>query len=156
MIDHAIESSAPMRRKAHLVVRSIHRIAIVPLSTIVRFDADDNYVRITADREYRRKGTLAALIANFGPGPFLRVHRSHAINLHAVRELKPLGHGEFAITLSDGTRLRSSRRYQRAIVDALCGDLGAPDQVAASVNGPMPASRSAREIGADDRRVRGT
>ena len=74
--------------RVHLVVRSIHRIAIVPLSSIVRLDADDNYVRISADREYRRKGTLAALIANLGPGPFLRVHRSHAVNLHAVRELK--------------------------------------------------------------------
>jgi two-component system, LytTR family, response regulator len=127
----------------------------VPLATIVRLDADDNYVRITADREYRRKGTLAALIANLGPGPFLRVHRSHAVNLHAVRELKPLGHGEFAITLVDGTRLRSSRSYQHAIVDALCGNLGAPDPVVASADGPMPAARSAREIGADDRRVRG-
>jgi two-component system LytT family response regulator len=150
----AFESSAPLRRRAHLVVRSIHRIAIVPLSSIVRLDADDNYVRITADQEYRRKGTLAALIANLGPGPFLRVHRSHAVNLHAVRELKSLGHGEFAIALADGTRLRSSRSYHRAIVDALCGDLAAAARTAALADEPMPASRSARQIGADDRRVR--
>jgi len=151
------ESFAPSRRKAlaHLVVRSIHRIAIVPLSSIVRLDADDNYVRITADREYRRKGTLAELIANLGPGSFLRVHRSHAINLQAVRELKPLGHGEFAITLADGTRLRSSRSYQRAIADALCRNLDAPARSAALADEPMPPSRSARQIGADDRRVRG-
>ena len=141
-------------RREHLVVRSIHRIAIVPLSSIVRLDADDNYVRITADREYRRKGTLATLMTNLGPGPFMRVHRSHAVNLRAVRELKPLGHGEFEITLSDGTCLRSSRSYQRAIVDALCGTLGAPDRAAALAAEPMPAARSARQIGADDRRVR--
>jgi DNA-binding LytR/AlgR family response regulator len=149
-------SAAPLPRRAlaHLVVRSIHRIAIVPLATIVRLDADDNYVRITADREYRRKGTLARLIAILGQGPFLRIHRSHAINLHAVRELKPLGHGEFAITLADGTRLRSSRSYQRAIVHALCGNLGAPDQSTLS-DAPLSARPSAREIGANDRRVRG-
>src|SRR5260370_737781 len=105
----AFDSSAPSRGGGYLVVRSIPRIAIVPLSSTVRLAADDNYVRLTADREYRRKGTLAALIANLGPGPFLRVHRSHAVNLHAVRELKPLRHGEFAIALADGTRLRSSR-----------------------------------------------
>ena len=155
--DHVVESSSPPRRRAlaHLVVRSIHRIAIVPLSSIIRLDADDNYVRITADREYRRKGTLAELIASLGPGPFLRVHRSHAVNLHAVKELTPLGHGEFAITLAGGTRLRSSRSYQHAIIDALYGVSGSPDRAAISAGLSRYPPQSTREIGTDDRRVRG-
>ena len=107
-------------------LRTGGRIAIVPVASIVRIDADDNYVRVRADREYRLKSTLTRMLAHLDPTRFVRVHRSHAVNMHAVRELRPLHHGEFAITLADGTSLRSSRSYHRAIREALRGALVAP------------------------------
>ena len=38
-----------------------------------------------------------------------RIHRRHAVNVECVRELRPQPHGEFALTLVDGTPLTTGR-----------------------------------------------
>ncbi len=111
-------ATAPAREDVWLTripVRSLGRIVIVPVREIVRLEAEDNYVRIWADRPYLHKQTLTGLCARLDPAEFLRVHRSHAVNLRLVRELRPLLHGEFRIVLSGGTELTSGRSYRAAV-----------------------------------------
>ena len=98
-----------------IAVRSLARIVIVPVHEIVRLEAEDNYVRIWADRAYLHKETLTGLCARLDPHDFLRVHRSHAVNLRLVRELHPLLHGEFRIVLANGTEITSGRSYRQSI-----------------------------------------
>lgn len=98
-----------------IAVRSLSRIVIVPVHEIVRLEAEDNYVRIWADRPYLHKETLTGLCAKLDPAEFLRVHRSHAVNLRLVRELHPLLHGEFRIVLANGAEITSGRSYRAAI-----------------------------------------
>jgi two-component system, LytTR family, response regulator len=105
-------SSAYLTR---IAVRSLGRIVIVPVHEIVRLEAEDNYVRIWADRPFLHKETLTGLVAKLDPDEFLRVHRSHAVNLRLVRELHPLLHGEFRIVLANGTEITSGRSYRQAI-----------------------------------------
>ena len=107
-------------------VRSVHRIVIVPVETIVRLEAEDNYVRIWAERPYLHKETLTSLCSRLDPAVFLRVHRSHAVNLTLVRELRPQLHGEYTIVLADGTSIVSGRSY-RARIQQVFG-LGRVDQ----------------------------
>jgi len=103
------ETRAPLRL---IAVRSLNRIVIVRVETIAHLTAEDNYVRIWADRPYLHKATLTRLVAGLDPQRFLRVHRSHAINLDAVRELHPQAHGEYLIVLRDGTEITSGRSYR--------------------------------------------
>jgi two-component system, LytTR family, response regulator len=105
-------ASAPIQR---IAVRSINRIVIVPVADIVRLEADDNYVRLWADRPYLHKETLTGLMARLDSLQFLRIHRSHGVNVGAVRELRPLMHGEYVVVLDDGTELTSGRSHRRAI-----------------------------------------
>jgi two-component system LytT family response regulator len=98
-----------------IAVRALGRIVIVPVETIVRLEAQDNYVRIWAERTLLHKETLTALCARLDPAAFLRIHRSHAIRISALRELRLLTHGEFDITLTDGTSLRSGRSFRKPI-----------------------------------------
>jgi DNA-binding LytR/AlgR family response regulator len=98
-----------------IAVRAIGRIVIVPVETIVRLEAQDNYVRIWAERTLLHKETLTALCARLDPATFLRIHRSHAIRISALREMRLLTHGEFDIVLTDGTELRSGRSFRRPI-----------------------------------------
>ena len=100
---------------SRIPVRSVHRIVIVPVETIVRLEAEDNYVRIWAERPYLHKETLTSLCSRLDPSTFLRVHRSHAVNLTLVRELRPQLHGEYTIVLADGTSLVSGRSYRARI-----------------------------------------
>lgn len=112
---HASVARAWLRR---IAVRSLNRIVIVPVAQIIRLEADDNYVRIWADRMYLHKETLTRLVANLDPTRFQRVHRSHVVNLEGVRELRPLLHGEYRIVMIDGAEITSGRSYTRAIRQA--------------------------------------
>ncbi len=104
---------------ARIAVRTLDRIVIVAASDIVRIDAEDNYVRIHADRPYLHRETLSGLVARLDPQHFLRVHRSHAINIDRVRELTPLVHGEYRIVMADGSAITSSRSSRARIQAAL-------------------------------------
>jgi two-component system, LytTR family, response regulator len=110
-----LSSRGPARYLTRVAVKSVNRIVIVQVAEIVRLEAEDNYVRLWADRPYLHKETLTHLIELLDPAEFLRVHRSHAVNIQAVRELRPLLHGEFLIVLSNGTELTSGRSYRATI-----------------------------------------
>ena len=99
-------------------VRSINRIVIVQVAEIRRLEAEDNYVRIWTDRPYLHKETLTGLMERLDAREFLRVHRSHAVNIRVVRELRPQVHGEYVIVLDDGTELSSGRSYRARIQQA--------------------------------------
>jgi two-component system LytT family response regulator len=111
----ASPGDAPVNYLARIAVRTRDRIVILPVSAIVRLDAEGNYVRLWTERSWLHKETLSGLCARLDPREFLRVHRSHAVNVRAVRELKPLVHGEFRIRLADGNELASGRAFREAI-----------------------------------------
>ena len=104
---------------SRIAVRVRDRIVIVATADIRRIDAEGNYVRLWTDRTWLHKETLTGLCARLDPSEFLRVHRSHAVSLQAVRELEPMTHGEFRIRLDDGSELVSGRAYREAIRSAL-------------------------------------
>ena len=119
------EAEAPVRDTppeggwlTRIPVRSVSRIVIVPVAEIRRIEAEDNYVRIWTDRPYLHKETLTGLMQRLDPREFLRVHRSHAVNIRVVRELRPQVHGEYVIVLDDGTELSSGRSYRARIQQA--------------------------------------
>jgi two-component system, LytTR family, response regulator len=103
------------RYLSRIAVRSVNRIVIVQVSSILRLEAEDNYVRIWADRLYLHKDTLTGLVAKLDPQLFLRVHRSHAVNLQVVRELRPRLHGEYSIMLACGAEITSGRSYKAQV-----------------------------------------
>ena len=109
---------AGRRYLARIAVKSVNRIVIVQVARIVRLEAEDNYVRLWADMPYLHKETLTRLVSRLDPAEFLRIHRSHAVNIQSVRELRPLLHGEYLVVLADGTELTSGRSYRAAIQQA--------------------------------------
>jgi DNA-binding LytR/AlgR family response regulator len=108
-------AAGPTEWLARIAVRSINRIVIVPVGEIVRLEAEDNYVRIWAERPYLHKETLTGLMQRLDPAAFLRIHRSHAVNIALVRELRPQLHGEYVVALADRTELTSGRSYRSRI-----------------------------------------
>jgi len=103
---------------SRVAVRSVNRIVIVQVAEIRRLEAEDNYVRIWAERPYLHKETLTGLMARLDPDQFLRIHRSHAVNIRVVRELRPRLHGEYEVVLAEGTTLTSGRSFRPRIQQA--------------------------------------
>jgi two-component system LytT family response regulator len=63
--------------------------------------------------------TLDALCARLDPDTFVRIHRSHVVNLDHVSSLVPWSHGDYLISLTDGSELRLSRRFKRRLPEPL-------------------------------------
>ena len=99
-----------------LLVRTGTRAVFLRTDEIGWLEAEENYVRLHAGREsYLVRGTLAGLEERLDPAKFVRVHRSHMVNLASIRELHPWSHGDWMIVLHDGRELMLSRRYRDRI-----------------------------------------
>jgi DNA-binding LytR/AlgR family response regulator len=89
------------------------------LADVQWISAADNYIELhLPPRSLLERATLADALARPGwAARFVRVHRSHAVNLAHVRRIQRLPSGEAVLTLASGEALRMSRGY-RAALDA--------------------------------------
>src|SRR5690606_3429406 len=98
---------------ARLVVRTGQRRIIVDVSDIDWVEARSDYLALhTGSKVYLYRGTLSSLAQRLDPGVFVRIHRSTLVRLSHVKQLEPYFHGDYMLTLRDGTRLRLSRTYR--------------------------------------------
>jgi two-component system, LytTR family, response regulator len=111
------QAAAPIR----FPIRANGEIYFVKADDVDWIDAEGNYVALHAGgRRHLVRETIKSLEARLDPAKFVRVHRSAIINLDRLRKLQPYFHGEYVITLQDGTTLTSSRTYSdrlRALLD---------------------------------------
>jgi two-component system LytT family response regulator len=97
-------------------VRTNGEIHFVKAEEVDWIDADGNYVALHAGgRVHLVRDTIKSLEDRLDPEKFMRVHRSAIINVEKLRKLQPYFHGEYVITLQDGTTLTSSRTYSERL-----------------------------------------
>ena len=101
---------------ARLFVREAGRIVPVRVSSIERIQAADDYVVVhAAGRQFTLGLTLADLEARLDPDVFLRVHRSHVVNLDHVMSCVPTEDSRLQITLRSGVTVTASRQRSRVM-----------------------------------------
>jgi len=88
------------------------------LADVAWIAAADNYIELhLPPRALLERATLAEALARPGWATrFVRVHRSHAVNLAHVARIERLGGGEAVLTLASAERLRVSRGYRAALI----------------------------------------
>jgi DNA-binding LytR/AlgR family response regulator len=69
-------------------------------------------------RSYPLRSTISGIEARLDPKQFVRVHRSHIINIACLVEIEPLDTGDARLKLKDGTVLACSRSYRDALRSA--------------------------------------
>lgn len=107
-----VEPTAGTRVARHITVRKGDAIRFVALEELDWLEAARNYVRLhVGEDSYLVRSTLKGLLRSLSDRRFLRIHRSAAVNLERVGELRPLPGGDYAVTLRTGERLRASRTY---------------------------------------------
>jgi two-component system LytT family response regulator len=93
-----------------LFVRSGSTIVPVGVERIAYFAAWGDYVTAHAGRtRHVLHLSLQRLESRLDPRHFVRIHRTHIVNLAHVTAFRPLGKGRLAAELQDGTRLPVSR-----------------------------------------------
>ena len=103
----------PMSR---LFVRTGGNITPVPVSAVSWFEARGDYVAAhTGSGRHLLHVSLNHLESRLDPKQFLRIHRTHIVNLEQVESFKPAGKGRLEACLRDGTKLAVSRTRGREI-----------------------------------------
>jgi two-component system, LytTR family, response regulator len=106
----ALEVSAPLE---WLFVRERGRVTPVNVQHVVRFEGSDDYVTIhTAERQLLatlKLGDLERML----PTNFVRIHRSHIVNLSMVESFMTEEGARFTVVLRDRTRIAVSRDRAR-------------------------------------------
>lgn len=109
----SISSAAPLER---LYVRRGRRIVVVPVADVLRIEADGVYTRIiTAKEAHVATVPLNTLLPLLPQTAFLRVHRSHIVNLKAVVAFTALASGRLQVEMVNGATVPCSREYARDI-----------------------------------------
>jgi two-component system LytT family response regulator len=107
-----LSTSARPSHVSRFPVRANGEIYFVRAEDVDWIDAEGNYVALhSAGRRHLVRDTIKSLEGRLDPVKFVRVHRSAIINVDRLRKLQPYFHGEYVITIHDGTTLTSSRTY---------------------------------------------
>lgn len=97
-------------------VRHGPRVVPVALDTVTRIEASDDYVTLHAhDQPHLLQMTMAEIDRRLDPGRFVRIHRSHIVNLDCVGSVQPFDERRLQVTLRDGTVLVTSRAGGRRL-----------------------------------------
>jgi two-component system LytT family response regulator len=108
--------ASPARSLKRLAVRSAGKTVFVDVDEIDWMEAAENYVQLHAGRaEHLLHVTMNTLEKSLDPQLFLRIHRSVIVNVRRIKELQPVMHGEYVVTLANGVRLQSGRLYNEKL-----------------------------------------
>jgi hypothetical protein len=103
-------------RPERFLVRKLRREFLVAAADIECLQAQGNYVGLRVNgHDYLLRATLTEFLAQLDPARFVRVHRSHAVNLDRVAEIEPLDSGDARVTMRGGSVVPVSRRYRDAL-----------------------------------------
>ena len=98
-----------------IVVKDGPRVHIIPIDKLDYVEAQDDYVCLYSQKKgYLKQQTISSLESALDPKRFLRIHRSHIVNLERVAKIEPYTKDSKIAVLQDGTQLPVSRAgYQR-------------------------------------------
>jgi two-component system LytT family response regulator len=109
----ALESRGSFSR---IFVRDRGRIVPIQVESIDRLEAEDDYVGVHSNgRRYLVYLGMAEFEARLDPEKFVRIHRSHIVNLDRVAAFLPEDGGRLVIEMKDGTKLSASRTRSREL-----------------------------------------
>jgi len=110
----------PPRQLERFAVRSGERTIFVPVDEVERIEAFQNYVRLHAGQAtHLLHVPMNTIEGVLDTDRFLRIHRSHIVNVKRIAQLWSIAHGQFLIELRSGQRLQSGRTYGERIRQAL-------------------------------------
>lgn len=119
LLHRAQEALQPTPRVlTRIFVRDGTRIVPIALADIERIDGADDYATIvTSAKTYLVSVRLSELERHLEVGGFLRIHRSHLINLEFVASIHPASAGRLEVVMKSGAQIGASRAGSKRLRD---------------------------------------
>jgi two-component system, LytTR family, response regulator len=112
-----VRAGRPLRR---FLVKTPGGAYAVRVEDVEAIESADHYVELrTAGRAHLIREPLSAIERRLDPSRFVRIHRSAIVNVDRIAGLRTGLHGEFAVVLASGRRLRCSRTYAATLLRCL-------------------------------------
>lgn len=91
-----------------------HKKTVIEVCDIFYFSANSPYINIHhRSKKYLHNDTLKSLETQLDSNQFVRIHKSHMVNIHHISSYQSRQNGDYDITLSNDTILRVSRNYAK-------------------------------------------
>jgi len=114
----ARETLQPTRTLSRVFVRDGNRIVPIALAGIERIQGADDYATIFATpKEYLVSIRLSEFETHLMPANFMRIHRSHLINLEFVASIEPYDANRVEVVMKSGARIVASRTGSKLLRD---------------------------------------
>lgn len=92
------------------MVKSSSRVVLVKANEVDWVESAANYALLhVGDQTHIVRETMQALESKLNPRTFQRISRSLIVNMERIKELQPMGKGQYVIILTNGKRLTMSR-----------------------------------------------
>lgn len=110
LLDRAKESFERARPRSRIFVRDGNRILPIPVENLERVQGADDYVTIfSGAKQYLVSVRMSELEEQLGGEHFLRIHRSHLVNLGYVASIEPYDAARVEVVMKNGVRIVASR-----------------------------------------------
>jgi two-component system LytT family response regulator len=101
---------ADHNRLSRFMVKSSNRVILIKAHEVDWIESAANYALLhVGDKTHLVRETMQALETKLNPKIFQRISRSVIVNLERVKELQPMGKGQYVIILANGKQLTMSR-----------------------------------------------
>jgi len=101
-------------RPERFAVRRRGKEIMVEVADIDWIEASGNYAVLhVGDETFEIRSSLTKLESELDPKRFVRVHKSHLVNIARVVEVTPWVNGDWRIRLQSGAEVNLSRRYRQ-------------------------------------------
>lgn len=108
-------NGGPLER---ILIRDGGRIVPVVVREIERIEADGDYAAVrTRGRKLLVNLPLGDFETKLDPARFVRVHRSHLVNLDFVDAIEPFDNSQLLVRMKDGTKITASRSASKRLRD---------------------------------------
>lgn len=110
-----LQENNTLKNNNRVVVKDGGKIRIVPIKEITRLEADGDYVTIVSIQgKFTLKKSLQHFENTLTASVFVRVHRTHLINISEIERVDPYGKNNHLAQMKDGSKVPVSRTgYQR-------------------------------------------
>jgi two-component system, LytTR family, response regulator len=108
---------------SRILVKTNKRMLFVNTDDIYWLEASGDYVKINLkSNNYLINESLSNFEKTLDPDIFIRVHRSHIVNVNFITEFKPYFNGEYILVMGNGQEVKLSRSYKDKIKTLLGKD----------------------------------
>ena len=106
----------PRRHLTRLAIRSGERTLFLAIDDVDWIEASQNYVCLHAGpATHLFHVPMNTIETSLDPARFIRIHRSHIVNVQRIKQLWSLAHGQYVVELVSGERLPTGRTYGEKI-----------------------------------------